>query len=130
MAELVSNGFMHRDLKPQNILIKDGILKIADFGQSKKTYEREEINNSLFGTPRYMAPQVLSKDLYSYKCDIWSLGAIMYEMVTGTCPWTDGKTRNYKDIYEKIIKFTSDGIPFPSDVKISTTLQGFIRNCL
>ena len=81
-GELFKSGIIHRDLKPANILIKDEILKIADFGLAKHC----EINAFLktrVGTLGYMAPQILNKELYTYKCDIWSLGVIVYEMVVG-----------------------------------------------
>ena len=42
---------------------------------------------SIVGTPLYMAPQILEKKIYSTKCDIWSLGLIFYEMLTGLLPW-------------------------------------------
>lgn len=79
---MVSNGFIHRDLKPDNIVIKDGVLKIVDFGRSRKIFQHEKAYSSV-GTPAYMAPEILVNDEYTYKCDIWSLGVLCYEMVTG-----------------------------------------------
>jgi serine/threonine protein kinase len=85
-GELVKNGVIHRDLKPENILIKDDTLKIADFGFAKLS-ENNSYLKTLVGTPAYMAPQILLEQKYTYKCDIWSLGVIAYEMMVGKIPW-------------------------------------------
>lgn len=86
MLALVKEGIMHRyllgllrDLKPANILLKDGKIKIADFGVSKKPLSALEAQEHTHaGTPLYMSPQVLNYQPYSSKCDIWSLGIIFY----------------------------------------------------
>ena len=85
-GELVKNGITHRDLKPENILIKDEILKLADFGFAKHS-ENNSFLQTIVGTPAYMAPQILNEERYTYKCDIWSLGVMTYEMVIGQIPW-------------------------------------------
>lgn len=90
-GELVKNGIIHRDLKPENILIKDDMLKIADFGLAKHS-ENNSFLKTKVGTPAYMAPQILNEEVYTYKCDIWSLGVMTYEMVVGQIPW-DFKVR-------------------------------------
>lgn len=86
-GELVKNGIIHRDLKPENILIKDTSLKIADFGFAKNLENGSSILKTLVGTPAYMAPQILKEERYTYKCDIWSIGVLTYELVVGKVPW-------------------------------------------
>jgi len=82
-------GVVHRDLKPQNIMIdKDGNTRIMDFGiaRSLKT-EGISAAGVMIGTPEYMSPeQVEGKDV-DQRSDIYSLGAILYEMVTGRVPF-------------------------------------------
>lgn len=109
--DMVEVLVIHRDLKLQNIMVHfpdheellmnmsrdekkkflrevdllsvDFKIKIADFGFSKKLKKLNEINNTICGTPLYMAPQVVQKDKYSYKADIWSIGVILFELLNG-----------------------------------------------
>lgn len=62
-------------------------IKIADFGFSKKLKNKSQINNTICGTPLYMAPQVVQKNQYSYKADIWSIGVILFELLNGNTPF-------------------------------------------
>ena len=76
---------MHRDLKPDNILISQmGDLKIGDLGLAK-SIAGDELNkillHSIIGTPIYAAPNVINEDPYSNKCDVWSAGVIIFEML-------------------------------------------------
>ncbi|CAK83286.1 unnamed protein product (macronuclear) [Paramecium tetraurelia] len=83
---------VHRDLKPENILlesIKQGAnLKIIDFGTSRRIQENQFLTKKL-GTPYYIAPEVLKKK-YNEKCDVWSCGVILYQMLSGKLPF-DGQ---------------------------------------
>ena len=86
-VEIGINNFLHRDLKLANILLHDGKAKIADFGfakRSKSSSEREKYN---VGSPLYMSPEALKKNIYSLKNDIWSIGIMAYELLHGTTPW-------------------------------------------
>ena len=86
------NNIVHRDLKPENVLFEsdepDADLKLVDFGLSTKVMDSEEYYlQSKVGTPLYVAPEVLLGK-YNEKCDIWSLGVIMYILLSGAPPFT------------------------------------------
>ncbi|XP_015594446.1 serine/threonine-protein kinase Nek5 [Cephus cinctus] len=79
---------LHRDLKPGNIMLTGqnaDVIKIGDFGISKRI-NREDAQTRV-GTRMYMAPEVLRGHRYGYKCDIWSMGIILYEMLTLKFPF-------------------------------------------
>ena len=93
----------HRDLKPDNILIKknqDGLcrVKICDFGTSA-IFKKGEKQKEIIGTLSYMAPEML-KEKYNEKCDLWSCGVIMYLLLTGKNPFLG---RDEVQIMEKIL---------------------------
>src|SRR5580698_2133264 len=83
-----SQGVTHRDIKPGNILIaKDGHAKIADFGIAKLNLAHFTLPGKVLGTPAYMAPEQLSGEGADGRSDLFSLGVILYAMVTGHSPF-------------------------------------------
>lgn len=76
---LIVLGYVHRDLKPENILLKDNLVKVGDFGLSKR-YNNQKLLDTAVGTMSYQAPQILTNDRYTHKCDIWAFGLIFYEV--------------------------------------------------
>jgi len=68
--------------------LSKGIVKIADFGFAKKNITKGMVNKSDVGTPLYRPVQIMKHEPYTSKCDIWALGFIFYEMLTGKTPWT------------------------------------------
>jgi calcium-dependent protein kinase len=97
-----SNKIVHRDLKPENILLENenenAHLKIIDFGTSV-TFDPKRKMKTVLGTPYYVAPDVL-KGRYNEKCDVWSMGVIMYILLCGYPPFP-GKSN--EEIFQKII---------------------------
>lgn len=77
----------HRDIKPENIMIdkRNWVLKLADFGAACH-YEVGEDMVERFGTPYYIAPEIL-ENKYNHKCDNWSIGVILYVLLTGKPPF-------------------------------------------
>ncbi len=85
--QLSRNAIVHRDLKPANIFISDSEVKIADFGFAMKNSDSKKYSSYNVGSPIYMPPEALNDNKYSFKSDIWALGVIYYEMLTGKTPW-------------------------------------------
>jgi len=98
---LKSMNIIHRDLKPQNILLdrEQKVLKVTDFNFARELYDHE-MTNTICGSPLYMAPEIIKKNNYSVKTDLWSVGLILYEMVYGNNPYFDAI--HTVDLLEKI----------------------------
>ena len=111
---LHKNNMIYRDLKPENILIDSkGHIKLTDFGLSKIVTNIEEKSFTICGTLQYIAPEIISGEGYNESVDWWSLGIIMYEMLTGKLPFKfnfdnqEEQEQNDLNIYDKKIKFPS-----------------------
>ncbi|KAK4755420.1 hypothetical protein SAY87_009177 [Trapa incisa] len=110
---LRENNLIHRDLKPQNLLLvtrdECPVLKIADFGFARSLQPRD-LAETLCGSPLYMAPEIMQLQKYDAKADLWSVGAILYQLVTGKTPYT-GNTQI--QLLQNIIK--SNELHFPPE---------------
>ena len=85
---LHNNGFVHGDIKPQNIHFKtleDNMIKLIDFGTSRRINENHAMHG-VFGTSYYIAPEVI-EGVYNEKCDCWSVGVILYILLSGGPPF-------------------------------------------
>ena len=78
---------IHRDIKPENVLLNDGIVaKLTDFGWSNYIEEEKE-RKTVCGTPIYLAPEIIKEKGHDEKVDIWCIGVLLFELMTGTVPF-------------------------------------------
>jgi protein-serine/threonine kinase len=109
LEHLHKNNIIYRDLKPENVLInKDGYIKITDFGLSKENISDNSSAKSFCGTPEYLAPEVVEGKGHGQAVDWWSLGSILYEMLTGMPPYySKDREKLFNKIKTEQVKFHS-----------------------
>uniref|UniRef100_A0A673A0Q7 non-specific serine/threonine protein kinase n=1 Tax=Sphaeramia orbicularis TaxID=375764 RepID=A0A673A0Q7_9TELE len=109
MKVLQSRGILHRDLKPQNILLchperrrsspTNICIKIADFGFARHL-QTNTMAATLCGSPMYMAPEVIMSQNYDARADLWSIGTIIYQCLTGKAPFHASTPQELRFFYE------------------------------
>lgn len=151
---LRSKNYVHRDVKPQNLLLlpaqafrekrnlpimeasqdslipMSGIaslpmLKLADFGFAR-VLPSTSLADTLCGSPLYMAPEILRYERYDAKADLWSVGTVLYEMISGKPPF---RARNHVELLRKI-EAAEDVIKFPKEVTITPEMKSLVRGLL
>ena len=99
---LYKNGIIHRDIKAKNIIMKNNIPFIIDFGLSKMQSKINLCYES-YGTLEYLAPEVLEGKGYNHKCDVWSFGVMLHTLKYGRVPFYSDKPDNDDNYKEEII---------------------------
>lgn len=153
---LRARNLIHRDVKPQNLLLNPSpeyfesykprpmpyqasenslapvcgirslpMLKIADFGFAR-SLPATSLAETLCGSPLYMAPEILRYEKYDAKADLWSVGTVLYEMMTSKPPF---RASNHVELLRRIEK-GEDKIKFPDDIAISDAMKKLIRSLL
>ncbi|KAH9317487.1 hypothetical protein KI387_019256, partial [Taxus chinensis] len=111
---LHENNLIHRDLKPQNLLLstndRNAVLKIADFGFAR-SLQPQGLAETLCGSPLYMAPEIMQFQKYNAKADLWSVGAILFQLMTGIPPYSGN---SQLQLLQNILK--SNELHFPPDI--------------
>ncbi|XP_075693245.1 serine/threonine-protein kinase Nek11-like [Rhinoderma darwinii] len=114
---------LHRDLKTKNIFLKDGILKIGDFGVSR-ILAPSDMATTITGTASYMSPEVFTNTGYNTKSDIWSLGCILYEICSFTCAFDCPR---WIKLISMIVNGPSPTLPPKYTADLNDILQRMLR---
>ena len=124
-------GIIHRDLKPDNIMLTEandkGHIKIMDFGLSKILGKKEKTSDG-FGTLTFVSPEVLVRKPYNKEIDIWSIGVILYLMLSGDLPFDDEEDDEQK--IAKSIVFNEVEFPQNKFANKSKEVIDLIKRCL
>ncbi|CAD8178420.1 unnamed protein product [Paramecium pentaurelia] len=120
---LHSQKIMHRDIKPNNILMKSNVLKISDLGVSKSLISTQQLQTTKVGTPLYLAPELIRNRPYDSKIDIWALGCVIYFICQGDPPFGGS---NIISLGYNIVNKS----PKPINCKYSRKLQSLIFKLL
>ncbi|KAK9855495.1 hypothetical protein WJX84_003622 [Apatococcus fuscideae] len=107
VAQCHAKGFIYRDIKPDNFLLltadPTSPIRATDFGLSIRHWPGEEPLKSRSGTPVFMAPEVIMQD-YSHEADVWSVGVLMYHMLTGRFPfWDSVSNLSLQQVWQAIL---------------------------
>ncbi|XP_072524057.1 testis-specific serine/threonine-protein kinase 6-like [Salminus brasiliensis] len=122
---LHQQNIAHRDLKCQNVLLSaDGQVKLTDFGLGCISRGFPFLSRTYFGTRHYSASEVLLNRPYDpKKCDVWSLGVILYVMVTGSMPWV-------QDDHYSLTQLQRKAVVYPSGITVEEPCRVFISYML
>lgn len=119
-------GIIHRDIKAANVLVtKTGRVQLCDFGVAAQLSTAQVRRTSMIGTPYWMAPEVIQEGaMYNQKADIWSLGVTLYEITTGSPPYSDQEAQRAMQLIPRSKPARLEGTQY------SAALKEFVAQCL
>jgi len=128
LAKAHERGIFHRDIKPSNVIVaKDGVARIIDFGLAKSSEATATFDGTTKGTPLYMSPEQASGKTLDYRTDLWSLGAVLYEMLAGRPPFSgDGHLQIMRAIVHDApprLRAARPDLPAEVDLVVSRALE-------
>jgi serine/threonine-protein kinase len=127
LAYAHGKNVVHRDIKPSNLLVtRDGLVKITDFGIAKITPQSTTQTGLMVGTPQYMAPEQYMGGGVDHRCDIYAAGAVLFELLTGSPPFTGTSAEvMYKVCHEvpKTMSSVDATIPAVFDAIVAKALE-------
>jgi serine/threonine-protein kinase len=129
VAAIHGAGYLHRDIKSDNVLLtSDGrriVPKLIDFGIAKALGQTiDHCSEGMVGTPRTMAPEQISQDAVDERTDIWALGVLFYEMLTGHLPFPIGCT-----VREDLVAIVTEP-PRPLPLALTKDIRAIVEACL
>ncbi|PWA17686.1 hypothetical protein CCH79_00008260 [Gambusia affinis] len=132
VAFLHRNNVVHLDLKPQNILLTSakplGDIRIVDFGLSRRMDKIAEVREIL-GTPEYVAPEILNYEPISIATDMWSIGVLIYVMLTGESPFLgDDKQETFLNISQVNVDYSQDTFEGISSLAVDFIKSLLVKN--
>lgn len=127
LSKAHSQGIIHRDVKPANVIITtDGVVKLLDFGLAKSQGAALTKPGTIMGTVSYMSPEQTQSQIVDHRTDIWSLGVVIYEMLTSVSPFK--KNNEAATIYAIVYKEPEKISALHKNVPAA--LETFVATCL
>jgi aurora kinase len=97
------NSIIHRDIKPENVLLgPGGVVKLTDFGWSVYS-PHNALRDTLCGTPLYLSPEIISAEKYDRSVDLWAIGVLTFELLTGEMPFGIKSLQDLRKIVMSIL---------------------------
>lgn len=122
---------IHRDIKQENVMIHNDQVKISDFGFSRVIEAGDPNYYSRLGTPLYMPPQIIKGEPYGPKCDVWSVGILLYTMIYGFHPFISKNEENKVTNLVQLLKnIESREVKFPERPARSQTVKKLLIGML
>src|SRR5215210_6998384 len=116
---------VHGDIKPQNIRIEDGDrVRLLDFGVAKSVSLTRQYTGNVFGSVPYLSPERLSENRVSAQSDLWAVGVVLYQMLTGKLPYDADSEEALK------VRIQRGGLPQPPSPLLSPQLRQILSRCL